>query len=63
MSITNIRNAITSLKMKNSEGYDIIPQRILNNKIDYLWFNESLSAFKIKCKKFITLTNLKMLQI
>ena len=25
----------------------------LNNKIDYLWFNESLNAFKIKCKKLL----------
>ena len=29
MSIENIRNAIQSLKLKNSEGYDRIPQRIL----------------------------------
>ena len=25
----------------------------LNNKIDYLWLNESLNAFKIKCKKLL----------
>ena len=86
MSTLNIRKAIQSLKLKNSEGYDRIPQRILidgksklvepfsvlfnliystnkipeewsmskiNNKIDYLWFNESLNSFKIKCKKLL----------
>ena len=24
--------------------------KTLNNKIDYLWFNESFNSFKIKCK-------------
>ena len=27
--------------------------RNLNNKIDYLWLNESLNAFKIKCKQLL----------
>ena len=29
MSSTNIRTAILSLKLKNSEGYDRIPQKLL----------------------------------
>ena len=27
--------------------------RTLNNKIDYLWLNESFNAFKIKCKQLL----------
>ena len=36
MSVTNIRNAILTLKLKNSEGYDRIPQRILLDGISLL---------------------------
>ena len=36
MSVDNIRKAILSLKMKNSEGYDRIPQRILLDGISEL---------------------------
>ena len=36
MSTNNIRNAILSLKLKNSEGYDRIPQRILLDGITLL---------------------------
>ena len=32
----NIRNAILSLKLKNSEGYDRIPQRILLDGVSQL---------------------------
>ena len=27
--------------------------KILNNKIDYSWFNASLETFKIKCKQLL----------
>ena len=36
MSIENIKNAILSLKHKNSEGYDRIPQRVLINGMSKL---------------------------
>ena len=26
--------------------------KLINNIIDYLWFNESLNSFKIKCKNY-----------
>ena len=60
MSTLNIRNAILSLKTKNSEGYYKVGKNLLcnrfkqlNNKIDYHWFNESLNSYKIKCKKLL----------
>ena len=36
MTTPNIRNAILSLKLKNSEGYDRIPQRTLLDGISIL---------------------------
>ena len=48
MLTANIRNAIQSLKLKNSEGFDRIPQRIL---IDGMII--SLNSFKVKCKKLL----------
>ena len=36
MDPTSIKECIMSLKMKNSEGYDHIPQRILVDGVDHL---------------------------
>ena len=36
MTPENIRNAFKSIKIKNSEGYDRIPQRILNEGMEFL---------------------------
>ena len=51
----NTRNTkIQTFNVSNYKvGQNLLVNRFkqLNNKIDYLWFNESLSSFKIKCKK------------
>ena len=44
------------LQIFNSSNYkvgqNLLVNRFkpLNNKIDYLWFNESFNSYKIKCK-------------
>ena len=51
----NTRNTkIQTFNVSNYKvGQNLLVNRFkqLNNKIDYLWFNESLNSFKIKCKK------------
>ena len=56
MTCDNVLKAVQSLKLKNCEGQDRIPQlisnrmTILNNKINLDWLNLSLTSFKLKIK-------------
>ena len=47
-------NKIQTFNISNYKvGQNLLVNRFkpLNNKIDYLWLNESMNSFKIKCKK------------
>ena len=53
MSETEIMEAVPSLKMKHSEGYDRIPQRVIidDNEIELDDLNRSFNSFKVIMKK------------
>ena len=44
-----------SISCNYKVGNNILSNRlsILNNKIDLTWLNDSLSTFKVKCKKLL----------
>ena len=61
MTGNKINECIMDQKLKNMEGYDRIPQRILidgrvyilNNLILLNWLNMSRDTYKVHCKKLL----------
>ena len=54
MSFSEVEKCIKSIKIKNCEGYDRIPQRVLNEGIEHLLSPLSILFRSIYNSKFIT---------
>jgi hypothetical protein len=64
MDLQSVKECITSLKIKNKEGFDRIPQRVLVDGIDYLLapitalmnqiFEQKICATTMACRKNCT---------